>query len=94
MKIERIITRQAHPVPKQAYKPKGPFPPEIFKDPEILTDYVPQSDGGGEEMPVGSTVQNNFQPLNWFKCNGCGAIIPEHQIPDHMACIVPHVESS
>ena len=29
MRIQRIITKQGHAVPKTAHPPKGPFPPEV-----------------------------------------------------------------
>jgi hypothetical protein len=84
LRIIRYETKQGHPVPKSAMAPRGPFPPELFRDPEIITDYVPQSDGGGEEIPEGGTAQNNFRELRWFKCRVCGDIVSEHEVDSHI----------
>lgn len=83
MRIERIATRQGHPVPDTAHSPKGPFPPELFETPKVVTEYLPQPDGGGEEIPVGATAQNDFKPLKWFRCKICTEVIAEHEISDH-----------
>ena len=83
MRIERIVTKQGHPVPKQSTYPSGPFPPELFETPHLISDYTPQPDGGDEEMPVGATAQNNFQPIKWFRCKTCTDIVPEHEVTSH-----------
>ena len=83
MHIERIKTKQGHPVPKTAGSPKGPFPPELFEPPVVIANYTPQPDGGDEDMPVGSTAQNNFKPIKWFRCKSCKDIIPEHKLSNH-----------
>lgn len=82
MRIERIVTRQGHPVPETAHQPRGPFPPELFKSPEIISDYVPQPDGG-VDVPVGGTAQNNFQPSRWFRCKLCAEHLREAEVMDH-----------
>jgi len=82
MRIERIVTRQGHPVPETAHQPKGPFPPELFQAPEVVTDYVPQADGG-VEVPVGGTAQNNFTAVKWFRCRVCKCVLPEQEVDDH-----------
>jgi len=83
MRIERIKTKQGHPVPKQATHPKGPFPPELMQRPQVISDYVPQPDGGEEEFPLGATAQNNFKAVRWFKCKKCSEIISEQKLPSH-----------
>jgi len=83
MRIERIVTRQGHPVPKAAYSPKGPFPPEIFLEPEIITDYEPQTYGGAP-IPDGGTAQNNFQAVKKFTCNVCSLILEEQYLDSHI----------
>ena len=84
MHIERIKTKQGHPVPKTAHAPKGPFPPELFEQPEVVVDYTPQPDGGEEDMPLGSTAQNDFKPIRWFRCKSCRDLVPEPQLGTHM----------
>ena len=108
MRIERIVTKQAHPVPKQAYSPtrrgngsdhradnldsgfsRGGIAPldfDILQQPKVVVDYVPQPDGGEVEMPLGSTSQNNFQEVNWYRCNVCDVVAPEATISDHYHC--------
>lgn len=80
MRIQRVITKQGHPVPQTAHNPKGPFPPELFKATEIVTDYIPFDD----DMPQGATAQNNFTEPKLFKCKYCSEYVYEHQIPDHV----------
>lgn len=82
MRIERIVTRQGHPVPETAHHPKGPFPPELFQSPEVVTDYVPQPDGGAD-VPVGGTAQNNFAPIRWFRCKLCAEQLREAEVMGH-----------
>lgn len=78
--IERVITKQGHPVPKSAHHPKGPFPPELFAKPEVISDYVPLD----VEIPVGGTAQNGFEEPKVFKCRFCQELVYEHKIPDHI----------
>ena len=83
MRIERIATRQGHPVPETAHAPKGPFPPELFQNEPVVTDYIPQPDGGDIDIPIGGTAQNNFKPIKWFRCKICSTIISEHEVSEH-----------
>ena len=83
MRVERIQTKQAHPVPSKVTSPRGPFPPEILAETRITHDYDRQSDGGGEDLPLGSTAQNNFKPTRWFSCNDCNVIVSEAQLETH-----------
>ena len=83
MRVERIVTKQAHPVPDRVTQPKGPFPPEVLAEPQILKDYLRQSDSGGEELPVEGTAQNNFKATRWFRCNDCAMTVSEAQLETH-----------
>lgn len=83
MRIQRIITRQGHPVPQTAHNPRGPFPPEILAPPKIVTDYLPEPDGGGPEVPVDGTAQNGFRPTKWFRCVECGEAVREPELDQH-----------
>ena len=80
MRITRVITKQGHPVPSHSHSPRGPFPPEIFKDPEITTEYESFDD----DNPVGSTAQNDFKSPKVFKCSVCSVVVYEHEIPSHV----------
>lgn len=79
MRIQRIETKQGHPVPKSAHHPRGPFPPEMLKTPEVITEYQPLDD----EIPVGATAQNNYTEPKRFICKFCEEMVYQHQIPDH-----------
>jgi hypothetical protein len=62
MKITRVKAVQAHPVPNKVHAPRGPFPNELFREPEIINDYHPEDDETGSSFPLGATAQNNFNP--------------------------------
>lgn len=79
MRIQRIETKQGHPVPKSAHAPRGPFPPELRQRPQVIVDYVPED----EEIATGATAQNNYTEPKVFRCKLCLDYLYEHQIPDH-----------
>jgi hypothetical protein len=79
MSIERVETKQGHPVPKSSHGARGPFPPEIFFRPEVISNYARP----GDEILEGATAQNNFNPPKVFKCRDCSMLVLEHEIPDH-----------
>lgn len=80
MRVERVITKQGHPVPKTAGYAKGPFPPELYTPTEIITDYQPLD----QETPVGGTAQNNFEEPLQFRCRLCDEVMFEHKTADHV----------
>lgn len=89
-RIERIQTKQGHPIPNSTFT-QGPFPRELFTHPPVVENYEQISGNGGPEIPFGSTAQNNFKPLRWFKCKQCHITIKEADLqyhvcesPDHM----------
>jgi hypothetical protein len=83
MRVERIVTRQGHPVPNTVTRPRGPFSEELLAEPKIIYDYARQGEDGNEENLLEGTAQNNFQDLKWFTCNDCNVIIPETQLETH-----------
>lgn len=84
MRIQRIPTKQGHSVPSAAHAPRGPFPPELYHAKPVVTDYVPQSDSGEAELPVGATAQNNYKPVSrWFRCNDCDELVSEADLDIH-----------
>ena len=48
MKVTRHQAVQVHPVPDKIQNPQGPFPKELFRESEIISDYEPSfaEDGG------------------------------------------------
>lgn len=79
MAIERIPTKQGHPIPQSSQAAKGPFPPEIFFRPDVIHEYARP----GDEIVEGATAQNNFKPPKIFKCRDCEALVYEVDIPTH-----------
>ena len=90
MRVTRVITKQGHPVPSSAHSPKGPFPPELFAAPEIITEYTSFDD----DNPIGATAQNNFKSPKMFRCNECSMVIFEHEMPDHVCERTEDVDGS
>lgn len=82
-KIERVATKQGHPVPAAAHAPRGPFPPELLQHEPVIWDYTPQAENGGVEEPEGGTAQNNFRPMRYFRCRDCEAIVSETEMAVH-----------
>lgn len=84
MKIEKIVTKQGHPVPNTVMSPRGPFPPELLEEPRVVYDYAKQPENGDHDIPVEGTAQNDYKEMRWFKCNYCGAVISETQLEIHL----------
>jgi len=80
MRIQRIITKQGHPVPKSAGPAKGPFPAELYQRSEVITEYQSAED----DVPTGATAQNNFREPKSFKCRYCEEVMYEHKTFDHI----------
>jgi hypothetical protein len=80
MTIERIPTKQGHPVPNSSQPAKGPFPPEIFMRPEVVHDYHRP---GQDDILEGATAQNNFSPPKVYKCRDCEALVMEYELSTH-----------
>ena len=67
-----------------AVTPKGPFPRELFKEPEIVYDYSPAYAEDGSNFPLGATIQNNFQPLKFLRCALCLMRVLETETENHI----------
>jgi len=78
--VQRIATKQGHPVPSTSHAPRGPFPPELYARPEIVTDYTPVD----QVIPIGGTAQNNFNPPRMFQCSYCNMLELEKDISNHI----------
>lgn len=82
MRITRVQTRQGHPVPKAAYRSKGPFPEELYTR-VAVHDSPEQSDGGGLAIPLGATSQNGWQEVRLMVCSLCRAEVPANATESH-----------
>ena len=83
MRITRVDAVQAHPVPKQAHAPRGPFPPELFREEPIVYAYEPALNEDGSNLPVGSTAQNNFSEIKWLYCGLCYEKVKSNETEEH-----------
>ena len=84
MKVTRHSAVQVHPVPDKVTSPQGPFPRELFREPEIITDYEPQYAQDGTGIPLGGTAQNNYKPPRWMRCGSCMARVLENETDGHV----------
>ena len=84
MRVTNKQAIQVHPVPKSAINPKGPFPVELFDEPDIVFDYEPQANEDGSNFPLGATAQNNFNPLRYLRCSVCLVRVLETETQDHV----------
>jgi len=84
VRVTRTKAVQVHPVPSRITSPKGPFPPELFRESKIVTEYDFASPEDGSDFPVGATVQNDFQEVKWMICASCYERMPEAKTGDHV----------
>lgn len=77
-RVERKQAVQTHPVPKKVTQPQGPFPAEMFAEPEIIS--IPEV----SEFEPGATVQNNFKPEKYLRCARCLVRVRESETEDHI----------
>lgn len=81
--IRTVATFQGHAVPSQVTRPKGPFPAELFRDPEVIYDYEQAYAEDGSNFEAGATAQNNFEPPMWLRCYDCHARVREDETELH-----------
>jgi hypothetical protein len=81
--IRTVATYQGHPVPTTVTRPRGPFPPELFRDPEVIYDYEQAYAEDGSDFEPGSTAQNNFEAPVWLRCYDCHARVREDETEYH-----------
>ena len=60
-RIQKIATKQGHPIPKSLGYAQGPFPPELYRSLPVIEEYEPETGNGGPEIPEGGTAQNGFR---------------------------------
>lgn len=78
VRVERKQAVQTHPVPKKVSPPQGPFPAEMFDEPDIIS--VPEY----QEFEPGATAQNNFKPDKYLRCARCLVRVRESETEDHI----------
>lgn len=83
-RIERIATKQGHPVPDKAGPTRGPFPAELFRSSPVITNYESKTGNGGPEIPDEGTAQNNYRPHRLFKCKLCADLVKEPDLKNHV----------
>ena len=84
MRVTRKKAVQIHPVPERVMDPVGPFPKELFKEPEIVDDYKPQYSEDGSDYPLGATAQNEYRPPKHVRCAYCLARVLESETDKHV----------
>lgn len=84
MRVTRVKAVQVHPVPEHMESPKGPFPRELFREPEMADDYLPQYNEDGTGFEPGSTAQNNYKPPKWLRCKTCLERVLESDTETHI----------
>lgn len=77
MRVIYVDAVQAHAVPRRTYEARGPF--ERYQPPEIL-DLTHDPD----KFPPGSTAQNGMREIVMYECQGCMAILSEHELDSHV----------
>ena len=83
MRVTRKPAIQVHPVPSSVQAPRGPFPAELFREPEIITDYFSEAAEDGSHLPLGATAQNNFKPERWLRCSVCMSRVLSTETESH-----------
>lgn len=81
--IRTVATYQGHPVPDRVTRPQGPFPPELFMQEPINYEYEQAYAEDGENFELGATAQNNFTPLQWYRCYDCHGRVREDELDQH-----------
>lgn len=84
MRVTRVKSIQVHSVPDMVEDPKGPFPRELFRESEIVSDYEPQYNEDGNGFELGATSQNNYKPSKWLRCKVCFIRVLESETENHI----------
>ena len=82
--IRYVDCYQGHPVPKTVVRPRGPFPAELMRVPEVNTSNLPAYPEDGSDYNVGATAQNNFKGFKWMRCYGCGGRVKSTETEQHV----------
>jgi hypothetical protein len=83
MRVIRQQAIQVHPVPDKITPERGPFPRELFDEPEIVYADPAYSEDGTSYLP-GATVQNNYKPVKYLRCVVCDSRVLESETSLHI----------
>lgn len=83
MRIRRVIAEQPHAVPERSYDASVIFSRNILRPNPVVEGPSDLDDGGGV-VPEGSTAQNKFREVKWFRCNDCNAVVRETHLDGHV----------
>ena len=72
MALIRKFAVQGHDVPKAAYRPHGPFPPEILAQTRVVRD-----------TEYGDSLHEALDDVRMFRCRDCGEILYEDELSIH-----------
>ena len=84
MHIERVQARQGHEVPKQAGYARGPFPSELFTQPEIVYPRRQAPDENESDVSENFISQGDSQEWKWYRCEDCRWVLREDELDSHM----------
>ena len=84
MRVIRKKAIQVHPVPDRIIEPSGPFPDELFEEPEIVDNYRPHQPEDGSDFPLGATAQNDYKPPKHVRCAYCLKRVLETDTDEHV----------
>lgn len=82
MRVRRVAAEQAHAVPSRAYDASAIFDSSILSSARPVQERGDLDDGGGY-TPPGSTAQNGFKEVKWYRCHDCDEIIRETHVDSH-----------
>lgn len=83
MRVIKHKAKQVHYVPDHITTPRGPFPRELFDEPEIVMD-APAYNEDGSDFALGATAQNNYKPPRYLRCGACYARVLETETDQHI----------
>jgi hypothetical protein len=72
MKIIRKFAVQGHEIPRGMHSPRGPFPPEIFRETRVVY-----------EDQHSDSLHEALDDVRMFRCKDCGEILYEDELETH-----------
>lgn len=72
MPIIRKFAIQGHEIPKTAYSPHGPFPPEVLAQTRVVYD-----------TDHGDSLHAALDDIRLFRCRDCGTMLYEDELDTH-----------
>jgi hypothetical protein len=72
MPLIRKFAVQGHDVPKTAYRPHGPFPPEVLAQSRVAY-----------EQQHADSLHEALDDVRMFRCKYCGDVLYEEQLSIH-----------